>query len=207
MTEQPAAPARKLSRQQIRAQAREKHDASGWIAALHTQDPWMAQSIRKALGARHATRAELEAAMGISLADTATPRPPAAPQPPPPPLPAAEPERIAIQHILISFAGAGTSATRTREAAILLAGETLERVQGGEVFDGLVTALTDDSAPGIYKLCNTNVAPRGADEYPRGRMVPAFGDVGFALPVGGIGMASHDPTSSPYGWHIIKRLE
>lgn len=207
MTEHHTAPARKLSRQQIRAQAREKHDARGWIAALETRDPWMKQSIRTALGDRHATRAELETAMGISLADTAAPRPPAAPQPPPPPLPPDEPERIAIQHILISFAGAGTSATRTREAADKLAGETLERAQGGEAFDGLVTALTDDSAPGIYQLCNTSVAPRGGDEHPRGRMVPAFGDVGFALPVGGIGMASHDPTSSPYGWHIIKRLE
>ncbi len=207
MTEHPTAPARKLSRQQLRAQAREKHDANGWIAALNVRDPWMKQSIRKALGNRHATRAELEVAMGISLADTATTRPPAAPQPPPPPLSAAEPERIAIQHILISFAGAGTPATRTREAAATLAGETLQRAQGGEAFEELVTALTDDSAPGIYRLCNTNIAPRDADEFPRGRMVPAFGDVGFALAVGEIGVASHDPASSRYGWHIIKRLE
>jgi parvulin-like peptidyl-prolyl isomerase len=38
-------------------------------------------------------------------------------------------------------------------------------------------------------------------------MVPAFGDVGFALPPGQIGMAEYDPVKSPYGWHIIKRLE
>ena len=25
--------------------------------------------------------------------------------------------------------------------------------------------------------------------------------------VGGIGMASHDPRKSPYGWHIVKRIK
>jgi hypothetical protein len=38
-------------------------------------------------------------------------------------------------------------------------------------------------------------------------MIPAFGNVGFALKVGEIGIASYDEQSSPYGWHIIKRLE
>jgi parvulin-like peptidyl-prolyl isomerase len=38
-------------------------------------------------------------------------------------------------------------------------------------------------------------------------MVPAFGDAGFPLKVGEIGMADFDPQKSPYGWHIVKRLE
>jgi parvulin-like peptidyl-prolyl isomerase len=38
-------------------------------------------------------------------------------------------------------------------------------------------------------------------------MVPAFGNVGFSLAPGEIGMAEYDPRTSPYGWHIIKRLE
>jgi parvulin-like peptidyl-prolyl isomerase len=38
-------------------------------------------------------------------------------------------------------------------------------------------------------------------------MVPAFGEVGFALAPGEIGMAPYDARKSPYGWHIIKRLE
>jgi parvulin-like peptidyl-prolyl isomerase len=38
-------------------------------------------------------------------------------------------------------------------------------------------------------------------------MVPAFGDVGFTLRVGEIGLAPHDPTTSPFGWHVIKRIE
>jgi parvulin-like peptidyl-prolyl isomerase len=38
-------------------------------------------------------------------------------------------------------------------------------------------------------------------------MVQAFGDVGFPLELGGIGMAAFDPVKSKYGWHIIKRVE
>lgn len=201
MTDQPSSATRKLSRQQMRARAREKHDARGWIAALGVEDPWMAQAIRQALRNRHVTREELEAAIGMSLSDSAG-------SPAPAPADAAgEPERITIQHILISFAGAGTAATRTREEAGVLAEETLRRARDGEAFDELVETLTDDSAPGMYALCNRNVDPRSAAEYPRGRMVSAFGDVGFALAVGEIGMAPHDPVASPYGWHIIKRLQ
>jgi len=190
-----------LSRQQLRAQAREKRDADGWIAALGARDPGLVRSIRTALGTRHVTRSELEEAIGMSLAGT-SPVPESAP-----PAPRPEPERITVQHILISFAGAGTSATRTQEAAATLAAETLERAQQGEDFGELVRALTDDSFPGIYRLANTGISPQSADEYRRGGMVAAFGDVGFTLDAGNIAMAPFDPRTSPYGWHIIKRLD
>ena len=42
--------------------------------------------------------------------------------------------------------------------------------------------------------------------HPRGAMVSAFGDVGFALAVGEVGLATFDAESSPFGWHVIKRL-
>ncbi|MFT4040402.1 MAG: peptidylprolyl isomerase [Thermomicrobiales bacterium] len=118
----------------------------------------------------------------------------------------AEPERIEIQHVLISFAGTGTKARRSKDEAAALAAETLARANAGEDFDTLVRDLTDDSAPGIYRLANLGVAPAGRNEYPRNRMVAAFGDVGFGLGVGDIGVADFDPRTSPYGWHIIKRL-
>jgi len=41
--------------------------------------------------------------------------------------------------------------------------------------------------------------------YPRSAMVPAFGDIGFALAEGEIGLAEHHEENSPFGWHIIKR--
>ena len=63
-------PPQKLSRQQLRAQAREKHDAAGWIAVLDIQDLPVQQAIREAIGSRQVTRATLEAAIGISLVGT-----------------------------------------------------------------------------------------------------------------------------------------
>lgn len=201
MSAQRSQPPGKFSRQQTRAQQRAKRNAQGWITALQVTDPWMAKSIRTALGNRHLTRMELEETLGISLASLGDLAPP------PPTSPVPEPERVTIQHILISFAGAGTKASRTRDEAAALADATFQRARQGEDFSGLVSALTDDSAPGIYALANTHVTVRSANEYPRSGMVPAFGDVGFSLAVGEIGMAVYDPGRSPYGWHIIKRLQ
>jgi hypothetical protein len=64
-------PPRKLSRQQLRAIEREKRTATGWITALGTDDPWLRQAIRAAIGTRAVTRAELEEALGMSLAEAA----------------------------------------------------------------------------------------------------------------------------------------
>ena len=59
-------------------------------------------------------------------------------------------------------------------------------------------------------MSNIGVEPAAdGSEYPRQGMVAAFGNVGFALNVGEIGIADYDPTTmtSPYGWHIIKRVK
>lgn len=71
----------KFSRQQTRAQQRAKRNAQGWITALQVTDPWMAKSIRTALGNRHLTRMELEETLGISLASLGdlAPPPPTSP--------------------------------------------------------------------------------------------------------------------------------
>jgi len=121
-----------------------------------------------------------------------------------------EPDRITVQHILISFKGSipKPSVTRTREEAESLAHEIFERAKKGEDFDALVKEYTDDQHPGIYKMANVDIPPdQSQQEYSRTRMVKAFGDVSFSLPVGGIGLAVFDPETSKYGWHIIKRLE
>jgi len=122
----------------------------------------------------------------------------------------AEPDRVAVQHILISFKGSipKPTVTRTREEAQKLAREVFERAKKGEDFDSLVKQYTDDEYPGIYRMSNIGVTPdKGRQEYPRAGMVKAFGDVSFSLPVDGIGMAEYDPKESKYGWHIIKRIE
>ena len=118
----------------------------------------------------------------------------------------AEPGRIQVAHVLISFAGAGTEATRTKAEAEKLANDVLARAKKGEEFPKLIKELSDDSGDGVYGLANVAVKPN-AGEYPRQGMVAAFGDVGFTLEVGGIGMSAFVPRKSPYGWHIIKRLK
>ncbi|HEX9305010.1 MAG TPA: peptidylprolyl isomerase [Thermoanaerobaculia bacterium] len=128
------------------------------------------------------------------------------PVPAPPPAPVAE--HIKLQHILISFTGKvpGKNITRTQDEARALAHQIFGRAKKGEDFDSLVRTYTDDRAPGIYALANSGVTP-GEGEFSRDRMVPAFGEVGFSLARGEIGIAEYDPVKSPYGWHVIKRLE
>jgi len=124
------------------------------------------------------------------------------------PAKAAEPEHIKVQHILIGFKGSvsGKNITRSKEEARKLAYEILEKARAGEDFGGLVKKHTDDSYPGIYGMANIGVQ-KGKGEFQRTGMVPAFGDTGFPLEVGGIGIADFDPKKSPYGWHIVKRTE
>jgi foldase protein PrsA len=119
-----------------------------------------------------------------------------------------EPPWVKVQHILVGFKGSihGKTIERTKAEAQALAEKLLERAKGGEDFDALVKQYTDDRYPGIYILTNTN-APRRGDARMREQMVVAFGDVAFRLGVGEIGMAAHSGVNSPYGWHIIKRLE
>ena len=120
---------------------------------------------------------------------------------------AKEPERITLQHILISFAGTQTEATREQAEAETLAKQVLERLQKGEDFGAVMKQLSDDPGPGVYSLANRGVRQQSQDEYPRDGMVPAFGDVGFALEVDAVGLAPFHPSASPFGWHIIKRLK
>ena len=120
----------------------------------------------------------------------------------------AEPQRVSVQHVLIGFRGSvpGKNITRTQDEAKTLAYDILNRAKGGADFDQLVRQHTDDSPPGIYGMSNKGVQP-AQGEYARDRMVAAFGDVGFKLPVGGYGIADHEARTSPLGYHVIKRVK
>jgi peptidyl-prolyl cis-trans isomerase C len=122
----------------------------------------------------------------------------------------AELERVTVQHILIAFKGSlpDPKVTRSKEEAEKIALQIFERAKAGEDFAAMVKMYTNDSYPGIYKMTNKGVTPdKSKQEYSRTGMVKAFGDVGFSLEVGGVGLAVYDPATSKYGWHIIKRLK
>ena len=119
-----------------------------------------------------------------------------------------EPDVVVVQHVLISFKGRiqGKKIERTKKEAQALAEELLARAQQGENFDALVKEYTDDRHPGIYKMSNAG-EPTPPDGYSRDKMAVRFGDVAFSLRVGEVGLAKFSSTFSPYGWHLIKRLE
>lgn len=122
--------------------------------------------------------------------------------------PATPPDRVQVQHILIGFAGSvpGKQITRTQEEANKLAHELLARARKGEDFNALVREFTDDRPPGIYGMVASGLTPNPG-EFPRDGMVPAFGNVGFNISPGNIDIAEYDQASSPFGWHIIKRIQ
>jgi parvulin-like peptidyl-prolyl isomerase len=114
-------------------------------------------------------------------------------------------ERLRVAHILVSFAGVrGLTATRSKAEAEQLAADLLARIEAGEDFMELMRAHSDDTGDGVYGM--TAGAP-SSDFMARQGMVAAFGNTGYRLEVGQVGVAAYHPEDSPYGWHIITRLE
>jgi foldase protein PrsA len=119
-----------------------------------------------------------------------------------------EPNQVVVQHLLIGFGKKvpNKQLDRSKAEAKALAVELLERAQAGEDFDAMVQEYTDDRYPGIYTMANKG-QPKPADGFTRDQMAPRFGDVAFDLKVGEVGLAIYHPAMSPYGYHVIKRLE
>jgi len=119
-----------------------------------------------------------------------------------------EPDVVVVQHILIGFDGSvhGKEIGRSKRQAKELAESLLQRAQDGEDFDALVKKYTDDRYPGVYKISNTD-APLLPDAIERKGLVPGFGHVSFRLQIGEIGLVKYHAGNSPFGWHIIKRIE
>jgi hypothetical protein len=121
---------------------------------------------------------------------------------------AARPEHtdavVELTHILVAFEGVPMIKIkgRTRDQAEQRAADLLARLQAGEDFEAVRAGNSDDQGS-TYKLSNNNTP--GTSK--RRQMVKGFGDVGWRLGVGEIGVAPHDEAASPYGWHIIKRLK
>lgn len=113
-------------------------------------------------------------------------------------------ERVEVQHVLIAFAGAARAKTsRLRPDAETLAAEIYCRLVDGEDIDMLMREYSDDTGAGIYVMHNGRGAP---GEFARGQMAQGFGDVSWRLEPGQIGVAPFDQKESPFGWHVIKRL-
>ncbi|MBX3204450.1 MAG: peptidylprolyl isomerase [Labilithrix sp.] len=108
------------------------------------------------------------------------------------------PEKIAVRHILVKYAGAKRapeSVTRTRGEACLRALEAREKLEGGASFAEVVGAYSEE--PGAA----TREGSLGPIQ--RTDVVPPFADAAFEL---GRGDVSH-VVESDYGFHVIQRTE
>ena len=113
--------------------------------------------------------------------------------------------KVRVQHVLIGFKGAQNfKGQRSQEDAILLATQLLERARKGEDFTELMK-FSDDPGGGDYTM-TTDSAPT-PPATTRSGMVKAFGDIGWRLEPGEIGVTLYNEKDSPFGYHIIKRVE
>ena len=119
-----------------------------------------------------------------------------------------EPDHITVDHILIGVKTAKLpDATRDVAQARQLAYKLLDQIEHGGDWAALKKLYSDDPPPGgPYRMANNGSEPRDEGEHARGKMVKGFGDVSFSLKVGEIKMADYDVKTSPYGFHIIKRV-
>ena len=121
--------------------------------------------------------------------------------------------RVTYDHILIAFEGVHEEvrSSLTKEEAGALARSLHQRVKDGIVaWDRAKAEFSDDRMEtgqprGPYTMVNVGV-PHAAGEIARLSAARAVGDMVFFLKVGEIGLVEYDPRSSPWGWHIIKRL-
>lgn len=104
-------------------------------------------------------------------------------------------EKVTVKHILVEFEKdeQGNVSDEAKAAAKKEAEEVLAKVKAGEDFDKLIEQYNDD--PGAtdegYTFAND------------GSMVQEFADASFALEIGDVS----ELVETPYGYHIIKRLE
>ena len=108
-------------------------------------------------------------------------------------------DKVRVQHVLVRFVGAkaGSESKRTYAEARTLTEELLKRARDGEDFGGLMTKYSTDEGGGDYTLTQAD-----RDDYARN-----FHEIAFRLAVGEVGVAAHHRSKSPFGWHVIKRLE
>jgi len=118
-----------------------------------------------------------------------------------------QPAHVVVQHVLISFDGAGVpGVTRSQDEARALAQRVLTEAQNGADFADLVRLYSDDRAgDGSYSIANWGV-PTESGEVERRKLVRGFSAMAFTLPAGEIAVVPYESNTSPFGWHVVKRV-
>jgi len=97
-----------------------------------------------------------------------------------------------VRHILLLTQGQNDSVKTAKRKQME---DILKRAKGGEDFAGLAKQYSEDPGSkqngGLYT------------DFPKGRMVKAFEDAAFSVPVGSIS----DIVETPYGYHILQIVD
>ena len=120
-----------------------------------------------------------------------------------------EPKKVRVLHVLVAFQGAKNAApnvTRTHDEAEVLASGILGRARRGEDFKKLIKDYSSDKGEGNYIVVNHGFPARGGEQR-RGDLAKSFSNMAFSLDVGEIGLAPYHSLDSPFGFHVIKRIE
>jgi len=129
--------------------------------------------------------------------------------------PGPEPNYVTVDHILVAVKGPEMPDGLSPEDAAALVETILDDLaRGAKWFDLKQEFSKDPGSGGVrggpYAMSNTG-ALRQRDVTPRGKMVNAFGDIGFRLEIDEIAVAPYKvakgPGWSPFGFHIIKRVK
>lgn len=103
---------------------------------------------------------------------------------------------VRVQHVLIGVKGGQVPGVeRSLAEAEARAAEIFRLAQDGEPFRQLQIG-TDDPGPGEYAM----------QDAQRGNYAKAFGDVAWRLFPGEVGVCAYDPETSPFGYHVIRRI-
>jgi parvulin-like peptidyl-prolyl isomerase len=108
-------------------------------------------------------------------------------------------DKIKVQHVLLAFVGAkkGSESKRTKAEAEKLAADVLARARAGEDFNKLVQAYSYEPND-VFTITPKHTT----DDF-----VEYFLFVARRLAPGEVGVTSYHRTKSPFGWHVIKRVE
>ena len=107
--------------------------------------------------------------------------------------------QVKVRHVLIGFVGAkrGSESKRNFTEARSLAEDLLRRARGGEDFEAMMKKYDDPEERVVYTL-----RAGRSDEF-----VANFVAVAWRLQKGEFGVAPFHASKSPYGFHLIQRVE
>ncbi|MCA8938536.1 MAG: peptidylprolyl isomerase [Planctomycetes bacterium] len=120
---------------------------------------------------------------------------------------------VEVEHILIAFKGSERSTqSRSKSEALRLVREIHEKLLKREDFGKLKEAHTDDpgqkTAGSTYTMFDSTKGGSSArNRFDRKDMAKGFGDTSWRLNVGEWGIADYNKATSPFGWHIIRRVK